>query len=76
VFWVISVYFTIRNTLPKSGTFLLGHLYVEEGKHNKEKTWRQKRGRIDQEVGWKSLFLDSCRKSQMKSGKMLHFSEI
>jgi uncharacterized membrane protein YhhN len=25
VFWVISVYFTIRNTLPKSGTFLLGH---------------------------------------------------
>jgi len=26
VFWVISVYFNIRNTLPKSGTFLLGHL--------------------------------------------------
>jgi E3 ubiquitin-protein ligase SIAH1 len=25
VFWVIWVYFTIRNTLPKSGTFLLGH---------------------------------------------------
>jgi hypothetical protein len=25
VFWVISVYFTIRNTLPKSGTFFLGH---------------------------------------------------
>jgi len=25
VFWVISVYFNIRNTLPKSGTFLLGH---------------------------------------------------
>jgi hypothetical protein len=25
---VISVYFTIRNTLPKSGTFLLGHLYM------------------------------------------------
>ena len=25
VFWVISVYFSIRNTLPKSGTFLLGH---------------------------------------------------
>ena len=23
--WVISVYFNIRNTLPKSGTFLLGH---------------------------------------------------
>jgi len=25
VFSVISVYFNIRNTLPKSGTFLLGH---------------------------------------------------
>ena len=25
VFWVISVYFNIRNTFPKSGTFLLGH---------------------------------------------------
>jgi len=25
VFWVISVYFNIRNTLPKSATFLLGH---------------------------------------------------
>jgi len=25
VFWVISVYFNIRNTLPRSGTFLLGH---------------------------------------------------
>jgi len=24
-FWVISVYFNIRNTLPKFGTFLLGH---------------------------------------------------
>ena len=26
VFWVISVYFNLRNILPKSGTFLLGHL--------------------------------------------------
>jgi ABC-type polysaccharide/polyol phosphate export permease len=25
VFWVISVYFNIRNTLPKSGPFLLLH---------------------------------------------------
>jgi len=25
MFWVISVYFNIRNTLPKSGTFPLGH---------------------------------------------------
>ena len=29
MFWVISVYFNIRNTLPKSDTFLLGHsVYV------------------------------------------------
>jgi hypothetical protein len=26
MFWVISAYFNIRNTLPKSGTFLLGRL--------------------------------------------------
>jgi hypothetical protein len=25
VFWVISMNFNIRNILPKSGTFLLGH---------------------------------------------------
>ena len=25
VFWVISIYFNIRNTLPKYGTFLLVH---------------------------------------------------
>ena len=25
MFWVISVYFNVRNILPKSGTFLLGH---------------------------------------------------
>ena len=25
MFWVITVYFNIRNTLLKSGTFLLGH---------------------------------------------------
>ena len=30
MFWVISVYFNIRNTLPKSGTFLLGHpVYIK-----------------------------------------------
>jgi len=30
VFWVISVYFNIRNNLSKSGTFLLGHsVYVK-----------------------------------------------
>ena len=25
MFWVISVYFNLRNILPKFGTFLLGH---------------------------------------------------
>ena len=25
MFWVISLYVNIRNTLPKSGTFLLGY---------------------------------------------------
>ena len=29
MFWVISLYFNIRNTLPKSGTFLLGHPVLE-----------------------------------------------
>ena len=30
VFWVISVYFNVRNILPKSGTFPLGHsVYIE-----------------------------------------------
>ena len=33
VFWVISVYFNIRNTLPKSGIFLLGHLYLSPHTH-------------------------------------------
>ena len=31
VFWVISVHFNIRNTLPKTGIFLLGHLYITGG---------------------------------------------
>jgi hypothetical protein len=32
VFWTISAYFNIGNTLPKSGTFLLGHpVYVNSG---------------------------------------------
>jgi len=29
VFWVISVYFNIRNTLPKFCPFLLGHPVYE-----------------------------------------------
>ena len=34
MFWVISVYFNIRNTLPKSGIFLLGHpIYIYTHTH-------------------------------------------
>jgi uncharacterized membrane protein YbaN (DUF454 family) len=36
VFWVISVYFNIRNTLPTFRTFLLGHPVYGEY----EITWR------------------------------------
>ena len=33
MFWVISVYFNIRNTLPKFCPFLLGHsVYAVRGK--------------------------------------------
>jgi hypothetical protein len=35
VFWVISVYVNIRNTLPKSGTFLLGHPVYETNLHDR-----------------------------------------
>jgi hypothetical protein len=38
VFWVITVYFNIRNTLPKSGTFLLGHsVFIKQLKREREK---------------------------------------
>jgi hypothetical protein len=33
VFWVISVYFNIRNTLPKFGTFLLGQPVFKRFQH-------------------------------------------
>jgi len=36
VFWVILVYFNIRNTLPKSGTFLLGHSVYTYPRHKTE----------------------------------------
>ena len=41
--FVIPIYFNIRNTLPKSRTFILGHpLYVsiEQFKHSKDKFFR------------------------------------
>ena len=35
MFWVISVYFNIRNTLPKFGTFFLGHsVFVSVGRRD------------------------------------------
>ena len=34
MFWVISVQFDLRNTLPKSGTFLLGHPVYHNGQHS------------------------------------------
>jgi hypothetical protein len=40
VFWVISVYFNIRNTLLKSGTFLLGHLYIFTPGNAAVNTWK------------------------------------
>jgi hypothetical protein len=41
VFWVISAYFNIRNTLPKSGTSLPGHpVYCHElGKRDYRRVW-------------------------------------
>jgi hypothetical protein len=39
VFWVISVYFNIRNTLPKFGTFLLGHPVYEWRMSREERLW-------------------------------------
>ena len=36
MFWVISVYFNIRNTLPKSGTFLLGHPLYKHTNYRKD----------------------------------------
>jgi len=51
VFWVISVYFNIRNTLPKSGTFLLGHpVYTHTHyKRKKEKKEGAKKGKKKKE---------------------------
>ena len=50
MFWVISVYFNLRNTLPKFGTFLLGQpVYmniVKEIKQYQEK-WLQHAQRMD-----------------------------
>jgi hypothetical protein len=47
VFWVISVYFNIRNTLPKYCTFLLGHpVYRVQGEDNiKRDVWNGGRAR-------------------------------
>jgi len=58
VFWVISVYFNIRNTLPKSGTFLLGHpvciyiyIYIICIHKGKKVKWFRYRPGVAQKVG-------------------------
>jgi len=51
VFWVISVYFNIRNTLPKSGTFLLGHpVYIYIYKRGAGEGWKRSVGPILREM--------------------------
>jgi len=58
VFWVISVYFNIRNTLPKSGTFLLGHpvyiyIYILFMPTSPS-----------QNAGWRRLYLKICSQAR------------
>jgi hypothetical protein len=62
VFWVISVYFNIRNTLLKSGTFLLGHpVYNLKNKTFENRLLRRIFGhRVDEIMeGSNSVELDS-----------------
>jgi len=54
VFWVISVYFNLRNTFPKFGTFLLGHpVYIYIYTHTISRALR-----IPTESGFVSPFED------------------
>ena len=39
MFRVISVYFNIRNTLPKSGTFLLEHSVYDKAVFERDEEW-------------------------------------
>jgi hypothetical protein len=48
VFWVISVYFNRRNTLPKFGIFLLGHpVYSEEEVEEEDSIDTQEEENVD-----------------------------
>jgi hypothetical protein len=58
VFWVISLYFNIRNTLPKSGRFLLGHpvyiyihTYIRTGREGEWAMWEiiEERSRVSRD---------------------------
>jgi hypothetical protein len=50
VFWVISVYFNIRNILPKFCPFLLGHpVYIYDISSLRVN------GRFDDEKGWHKI---------------------
>jgi len=51
VFWVISVYFNIMNTLPKSGTFLLGHpVYYRLVMHGNSNIKKKKKNHLTLEL--------------------------
>ena len=52
MFLVISVYFNIRNTLPKSGTFLLGHpVYKVQVIKSRRMRWARHVARMGAERG-------------------------
>ena len=68
VFWVISVYFNVRNILPKSGTFPPGHpIYIQLEKLHKESAidiyhyqnhHHYTAKRLDEKSIWKGLSSD------------------
>ena len=54
MFWVISVYFNIRNTLPKFCPFLLGHpVYVYELRVGRTR-WRIHTGEENVSCDWEN----------------------
>jgi len=78
VFWVISVYFNIRNTLPKSGTFLLFHpvyIYdISSLRGNREwNRWTRCWGRVNQLTIGKNYRANSDRKEEQLTCNLLAF---
>jgi hypothetical protein len=73
VFWVISVYFTIRNTLPKSGTFLLGHpvciyIYIYTHTHTHTHTHTYIHIYIQQLAAQHVSSITSCYRPNVQAG--------